>query len=138
MKSTLWLFLVLMLSLSLGVNAQVIPGPEKKISPDLTAVEELPKFPGNVNKYLADNIHYPADAVAAKTEGKVYTKFIVTAAGEVTDVKVVKGVAPSLDAEAVRVLKSMPKWTPGKNKGKAIDVELSLPISFTLANAKQK
>ena len=105
---------------------------------DLTKIDEIPKFPGRVTQYLIDNIHYPDDAFNKKIEGKVFTKFVISSTGEVTDVEVVKGLHPSLDAEAIRVLSAMPKWRPGTLQGKPVDVQLSLPISFSLAEAAKK
>lgn len=75
---------------------------------------------------------YPEDAKKQKVEGRVTVQFIVETDGSVSDVKVDKQVFPSLDAEAIRVVQAMPKWTPGKDKGKLVRVKYNLPIVFRL------
>lgn len=96
-------------------------------------VENMPKFTGNPQKWIAQNIKYPTEAITNKIQGKVFVKFVIEKDGSVSNVKVIRGVAPSLDAEAVRVVKNMPKWTPGTQKGKAVRVSYTLPINFALA-----
>ena len=98
-------------------------------------VEIAPEFPGGVQellKYLKDNIKYPQNAQDAKKEGRVIAQFVVTTDGSVADVKIVRGVYPSLDEEAIRVIKSMPKWKPGTQDGKPINVRYTLPVMFKL------
>lgn len=98
-------------------------------------IETMPSFPGGMealNKYLKEKIVYPADAKSASVEGKVYISFIVTTDGTLSDIKVAKKVYPSLDAEALRVVKAMPKWVPGSHEGKAVSVSYVLPIAFKL------
>ena len=98
-------------------------------------VEIAPEFPGGVQellKYLKDNIKYPQDAQDAKKEGRVIAQFVVTTDGSVADVKIVRGVYPSLDEEAIRVIKAMPKWKPGTQKGKPVRVRYTLPVTFKL------
>ena len=98
-------------------------------------VETVPVFPGGeagMMKYLSDNIKYPAEAQEAGIEGRVFTRFIVNEDGSVSDVEILRSVHPLLDAEAVRVVKAMPKWTPGKAGGKAVKVRYSLPLIFRL------
>ncbi len=98
-------------------------------------VETLPEFKGGQNamiNYLVSNIKYPENAKKKGIQGKVFVAFIVGETGKVSNVRVVKGVNAELDAEAVRVVASMPDWNPGKDKGKAVDVELTLPIQFKL------
>ena len=82
--------------------------------------------------FMGKNVKYPVDAQEQKIEGRVVVKFVVEADGRIGDVTVVKGVHPSLDKEAVRVVKSMPKWTPGKVDGKPVACYYSLPVSFKL------
>lgn len=97
--------------------------------------EDMPEYPGGITammQYLANNIKYPKKAEEAKQEGKVIVKFVVTSGGKVSDVTVVKGVSPEIDAEAVRVVSGMPDFTPGKVNGKPVNVWYSLPISFKL------
>lgn len=98
-------------------------------------VDVMPIFPGGETgmlKFLSDNIKYPAEAQEAGLEGRVFTRFIVNDDGSVSDVEILRSVHPLLDAEAVRVVKAMPKWTPGKVGGKAVKVRYSLPLVFRL------
>ena len=98
-------------------------------------VEQMPEFPGGMPaliEFLKSNIKYPKDAEKQKVEGKVLVLFIVETDGSVTDIKVAKKVFPSLDAEALRVVQAMPKWTPGKIKGRPVKVKYTLPIMFRL------
>lgn len=94
--------------------------------------EVMPAFDGDVYAYLSNNTRYPESARVAAQEGRVIVQFIVHESGIISDVEVVRSAGKSLDAEAVRVVKNMPKWKPGKTKGKAVKVYYSLPITFTL------
>ena len=98
-------------------------------------VEEMPQFPGGqaaLLEYLAKNIKYPVVAEENGIQGKVIVTFVVERDGSITDVKVVKSVDPSLDKEASRVVKSMPKWQPGKQNGSAVRVKYTVPVQFRL------
>lgn len=98
-----------------------------------TAVETNPEFPGGTDalyQYLAENIKYPEAARKAKVGGRVFLKFVVRTDGSVNDVRVVKGLGFGCDQEAVRVVKNMPKWEPGKQSGRPVNVEYILPIAF--------
>lgn len=95
-------------------------------------VEDMPSFPGNVNKWIAKNVKYPMIAQENGIQGKVYVKFVIEKDGSITDVKIVRGVDASLDKEAVRVIKSMPKWKPGKQRNKPVRVSFTMPINFQL------
>ena len=97
--------------------------------------ETMPYFPGGqvlMLKYLADNIKYPASAVKAKKQGRVIVTFIVQKDGSVTHAKIAKSIDPELDDEALRVVKGMPKWTPGTQNGKPVNVKYSVPVKFSL------
>ena len=97
--------------------------------------ETMPYFPGGqvlMLKYLADNIKYPASAVKAKKQGRVIVTFIVQKDGSVTHAKIAKSIDPELDAEALRVVKGMPKWTPCTQNGKPVNVKYSVPVKFSL------
>lgn len=97
--------------------------------------DEMPLFPGGDTAlyiFLAENIQYPADAVDNCIEGKVYFSFWVDKEGKVQDVKIVKGVYPSLDKETLRVASIMPDWEPGKLKGEPVDVMNTVPVYFKL------
>jgi TonB family C-terminal domain len=98
-------------------------------------VEQMPEYPGGIQalfEYLSQNVKYPADAENQKVEGRVIATFIVETDGTINNVEVVKPVFPSLDAEAIRVLSGMPKWTPGKQSGKEVRVKYTVPINFNL------
>ena len=98
-------------------------------------VEKMPEFPGGdeaLKKHIINSLQYPKTASKNGLQGKVYVTFIVEKDGSVGDTKIVRGVHPALDQEAVRLVKSLPKWTPGKQKGKAVRVQYTLPIIFSL------
>ena len=98
-------------------------------------VENMPVFPGGdlgLMKYIQKHVKYPAIAKEYNITGKVYVSFIVDKTGSVTNVKIVRGVDKNLDSEAVRVVKSLPKYKPGKQRGKAVRVMFTIPINFTL------
>lgn len=100
-----------------------------------TIVEEQPEFPGGMGKmmrYLARKTQYPQAALEMGIQGKVYVSFIIEKDGTISDVNVIRGVHKSLDKEAIRVVKSMPKWTPGIQKGKKVKVKYTIPINFRL------
>lgn len=100
-----------------------------------TIVENMPSFPGGdeaLLKYLGQNIKYPAIARDAGIQGRVYVTFVVEKDGSVTDVKVLRGIGGGCDEEAIRVVENMPKWSPGKQRGKPVKVQYNLPIRFTL------
>lgn len=104
-------------------------------------VEEMPIYPGGqkgLMKYLAENIKYPATAVEKNIEGRVIVQFVVESDGHVDNVKVVRSVTPLLDAEAIRVVNTMPKWTPGKQKGKNVAVNYTIPITFSIPKKQLK
>ena len=98
-------------------------------------VEDMPAFPGGMEamiQFINNNIQYPADAQKQKVDGRVLVNFVVEKDGSITEVKVIKPTFPSLDAEAVRVVKAMPKWKPGYQKGQAVRVQFTMPINFSL------
>ena len=95
--------------------------------------EVMPEFPGGpqaLMDYLKANVIFPKIAEEAGIQGKVVVSYVIDVDGSVTDVKVVQSVHPALDKEAMRVVKNMPKWIPGKQDGKAVQVKYSLPINF--------
>ncbi|WP_456106903.1 energy transducer TonB, partial [Prevotella sp.] len=97
-----------------------------------TIAEQMPSFKGNVNAWLASHLQYPAVAAENGIQGRVIVKFVVTAGGYVSQAQVVRGVDPSLDLEALRVVNCMPIWNPGMNHGKPANVWFTLPITFKL------
>ena len=112
---------------------------EKKVEVEpekvFTAVEQMPQFPGGdaeLMKFLSKNIKYPTMAMENNIQGRVIVQFVVTKTGAIGEVKVVRSVDRDLDREAVRVCKSLPKFTPGKMNGQAVNVWYTLPVSFKL------
>ena len=100
-----------------------------------TVVEEMPKFPGGdaeLLKFIAKSIKYPVIAQENGIQGRVICAFVVNRDGSVVDAEVLRGVDPSLDKEALRVIGTMPKWTPGKQRGKPVRVKYTVPITFRL------
>ena len=107
--------------------------PEPIIEEIFEVVEEQPEFVGgkaNLFEYIGKKIQYPEMAKENSIQGKVFVQFTVWKDGTIRDVKVVKGVHKTLDKEAIRVVKTMPKWKPGKQRGKAVNVKFTLPIKF--------
>ncbi|GAB3642878.1 M56 family metallopeptidase [Spirosoma arcticum] len=101
------------------------------------AVEESPTFPGGMKKlgeFLGQNLKYPIAAEKAKAEGPVFVNFVLTKEGDITDVKILKGIGFGADEEAVRVMNQMPRWNPAKHGGKEVNVRYNLPIRFQLEN----
>jgi periplasmic protein TonB len=110
---------------------------EEKAPEIFTVVEEMPEFPGGpmeMMKYISKNIQYPQMAKEAGLSGKCFLKFVVNGNGNITDVTLLKGVpgCSECDKEAIRVVKSMPNWKPGKQNGRSVPVYFNLPINFQL------
>lgn len=100
-----------------------------------TIVEEMPEYPGGedaLRQFIAQHVEYPPIAQENGIQGKVYVTFVVSADGSVKNAKVVRGVDPVLDQEALRVVNTMPRWKPGKQRGKDVNVSYTVPISFVL------
>jgi Ca-activated chloride channel family protein len=98
-------------------------------------VEEMPEFSGGIKalkQFVVSNVVYPPKAAENGISGTVYISFAVDVDGSITDIKVARSVSPELDAEAIRLIKSMPKWKPGKQRGKAVKVSYTIPVHFTL------
>ena len=116
------------------VIAQPEP-PKEEETKVFDVVEQMPSFPGGPSalmQYLSSNIKYPVVAEENGVQGRVVCTFVVERDGSITDVRVIKSVDPSLDKEAVRVVKSMPKWIPGKQNGSAVRVKYTVPVTFRL------
>ncbi len=124
------------------MQTYVPPPPPKPKQEEVTeeifvVVEDQPLFPGGnaaMMKFLSDNIKYPVIAQENNIQGRVICNFVVEKDGSITDVQVVRGVDPSLDREAVRVIQQMPRWKPGKQRGQAVRVRFTLPVVFRLQN----
>ena len=109
------------------------PKQEEEQNKIFEVVEQQPQFPGgSVNGWLADQIKYPVVAAENGISGRVVVQFVVERDGSVSQVRVVRGVDPSLDKEAQRVISSMPKWIPGKQNGQAVRSRFTVPVTFRL------
>lgn len=118
-----------------------LPSEEEPKVKDYEDVEQLPEFPGGPQalfKYLSDNICYPKGAFDAGIQGRVIVQFVVDKDGTIRDAKIVRSVDPALDAEAQRVIYSMPKWTPGRQNGEAVAMKYTLPITFRLQGGENE
>ncbi|MCD8318098.1 MAG: energy transducer TonB [Paraprevotella sp.] len=124
-----------------GTTTVTAPAPTGRVVEDVDenqiydVVEENPKFPGGEEacmKWLADNIKYPPICVEQGIQGRVYVQFVVNKDGSIVDIKIVRSPDPYLSKEAERVLKLMPKWSPGRQRGKPVRVKFSLPVMFRL------
>ncbi len=119
-------------------TVEIMEMPEEEVEEEpevFLIVEDPPSFPGGEAKmfeYLGKNLKYPPMAKDAGIQGIVYVTFVVIENGDITDVRVLRGIGGGCDEEAVKVVKNMPKWKPGKQRGKAVRVQFNLPIRFTL------
>lgn len=103
--------------------------------PIFQVVEEMPEFPGGMRaliKYIHKHLKYPTKAKENKIQGKVFVRFVVMPVGKVKKVQIARGVHPLLDAEAVRIVKSLPLWKPGKARGKSKPVWFTVPVNFKI------
>jgi protein TonB len=103
--------------------------------PPSIIVEEMPSYPGGDaerQKFLAETIQYPQQALENGIQGTIYVQFIVDSKGNITDVKILRGIGGGCDEEALRVIKMMPQWHPGKQNGRAVRVLYHMPVSFKL------
>jgi TonB family protein len=126
----LWALIVILT----GCAAEKEPLIISPLSQDFMTEPTMPKYPGGTEKmfeFIADNLRWPDDD--ACIQGRVVVSFIVEKDGSLTDVKVIKSVDPAFDKEAIRVVKSMPKWEPGMWRGKPARVKYYIPISFRSA-----
>jgi len=116
---------------------QVRIAQEEEISEEIIfiVVEEWPSFPGGEEarlRFLSENIRYPQMAREAGIQGTVFLTFVVERDGSVTDVRVVRGIGGGADEEAIRVVRNMPRWTPGRQRGQPVRVQFNMPIRFVL------
>lgn len=132
--------LVIPLIATIGLLAACTETPTEPIQEEVDKVykeaDVMPEFPGGMQElmtYMGNSIQYPEAAKSDGTEGKVFVQFVIDANGNVSQIEVVKGVRDDLDAEAVRVISEMPKWTPGKKDGNSVSVQMVLPISYKLS-----
>ena len=114
--------------------------PQKKGDVYVT-VEQMPSFPGGLDaqqRFIVNGLKYPVEAQTKGIQGRVTIRYVVKSTGEISDIEVIRGIDPLLDNEAIRIVKSMPKWEPGKQGGKAVDVYYTLPVVFRLAGTTKK
>lgn len=116
----------------------LLPGPVAVYMPvaskEHPVVEQHPEFAGSVAEYVSKSIQYPRIAVKRRTQGTVWVRFTIVEDGSVTDAHVIKPVSPGLDAEALRVVRAMPVWKPGKINGRPVKYYYNLPVRFILQN----
>lgn len=115
--------------------AQPEPPKHEEDNKVFEVVEQMPSFPGGyaaLMQWLGSNMKYPTIAAENNVQGRVIVQFVVEKDGSITDVHVAKSVDPSLDKEASRVVKAMPKWIPGKQNGSAVRVKYTVPVTFKL------
>ncbi len=122
-----------------GTNAKSAAMKKEEVGDErnaiFTLVEEMPSFPGGEterNKFLAENIVYPKQAAENGIQGTVYTSFIVNSDGKIEDVKILRGIGGGCDEEALRVVKLMPRWKPGRQNGKTVRTLFNMPVNFKL------
>lgn len=122
--------------------AETINGITQTATPDTTVytlADNMPEFPGGADalmKFISDNIVYPKIMSDEGIQGRIIASFVVTRDGSIRDIKLLSSLHPEADAEAVRVLGTMPKWTPGKLKGKAVNVKYTVPVNFRFFPSK--
>lgn len=134
-----YLYLVIILFASIGVNAQNYTSGNAKYGEDIIydSVDQYPGFPGGTDglmSYISNNLRYPDTAQMEGIEGKVVAQFVVEKDGSIGEVRITRGVHPDLNKEAIRVIKSLPKFEPGKQDGKLVRVWFTLPINFKLTS----
>ena len=130
--------LLAMGALTFSMAAQTAaPSPEDNNIYTSASVQQQAEYPGGqaaMYKWINENIRYPDVAREQGISGKVYVKFVVEKDGSISDIKIVKSPAPSLEKEVIRVLNLMPKWNPAKQNGKAVRVYFNMPVDFKLNN----
>ncbi len=105
--------------------------------PVFTVVEQMPEFPGGDqarNKFLAENIRYPQQALESSIQGTTYVSFIVEPDGNISHVLILKGIGGGCDEEAIRVIRMLPRWIPGRQNGKAVRVQYNMPVYFKITS----
>ena len=127
-------FLLILFSYCTAQNNAVNTGKEV-----FTIVEQAPEFPGGEkarSKFMTDHVKYPDSAINNNVQGTVYASFVVETDGSLTNIEIIKGIGYGCDEEVIRLIKVMPKWTPGEQKGKPVKVQFNLPIKFALNDKK--
>ncbi|RRB02147.1 energy transducer TonB [Larkinella rosea] len=142
MKHYAFLFVMLMISCCRSAHAQqatvkveIQDSTSRANRPVFTVTELPPEFPGGMRRldgYITKNLRYPEAARKTGLEGRVFVSFIVTEQGKIEDAHVLKNLDPELDAEALRLIKSMPTWTPAKQAGQPVACRYNLPVNFRI------
>ncbi len=120
---------------STNSQTQVVENEESESETPYFIVEDMPQFPGGevgLRQFIAKNIRYPEEAEKSKIQGIVEVQFLIQKNGEISDVKIIRSVHPLLDEEALRIIKLLPSWEPGKQRGKPVKVLYMIPLSFRL------
>jgi protein TonB len=143
MKTLLLSFLFLFAGAAMAQNETIVPpapgSNDVTVQPNdnvYTYVEQMPEFPGGENalmEFLRKNLHYPATAREQGVEGRVIVRFVVNEAGLISEISILRDIGSGCGAEAVRVVKMMPKWKPGKQNGKPVKTYYTLPVMFQLS-----
>lgn len=136
MKKVLFV-LALLLSAHTAIHAQSNQNTERNASDEkiFDVVEQPPSFPGGqaaLMSYLSKNVKYPEEALKDNVQGRVIVGFIVEKDGSVSNAKIIRGVDSALDKEAIRIVMSMPKWTPGRQNGRNVRTKYNVPVNFKL------
>ena len=134
-KKIILLSLVAMLGLTTISAQKTVVSKKKPMERVLDTCEQMPQFGENnseLAKFLMENVKYPKDAAKNKIQGRVLVEFIVDKEGNIKDPTILQSAYPSLDTEALRVVKLMPRWTPGYQEGQPVNVKFALPIVFKL------
>jgi len=122
----------------MGIDPNVIPGTETKAPPKkpdvFMYVEQMPIAGYDLNAWIGKNMHMPQSAIDNNINGRVITQFVVDENGVITDPQIIRGLSPACDAEALRLISTMPAWKPGKQNGKAVKVRFTQPIVFRVGN----
>ena len=135
------IFGIVIVLFAFGSSNVLIAQTPVEVEEPLQVVEEMPQFPGGqdkMNSFLAKNIVYPVTAINANKQGIVYVKFIVEKDGKLDNFQVVRGVSPDLDSTALKAVKEMPQWNPGKQGGKYVRIFVVVPVSFNLEGDRPK
>lgn len=126
---------------SLLMNDPVPIPIEENANEVMTVVEIMPEFPGGQEalfRYLSTSVKYPDVAIDSGIQGMVYVQFVVMTNGTISAARILRGVSPEIDAEALRVVNAMPAWKPGEQRGKKVRVQYNLPLRFTIQDRKTR
>lgn len=126
-----------MILFAVSASAQTVKDNESPAEEVFTMVEQMPQYPAGDDalfKFIRDNVRYPKKAMDDGTEGRVIVRFIVSKTGALENFEVKRSVSPEIDEEALRVIRSMPDWIPGKQNGRPVAVYMMLPVEFQISD----